>query len=164
MTQRRGWTDEENADLLKTVEYVINQGATYETAFELYAADFGRTAAAAKRQFKNIRPRREDGTTIKAVDIQPQPQAKQASIHSALGAVSDYINGLEAQNAALRETIDELRHENALLEKRVDEAAQSENELNHLLSIINRSRKEAFAGEEAPKKYQVIDGVPVFKN
>lgn len=171
MTKRR-WTAEDDAELLRVIDYVIGQGGMIRTAFELYASDFNRTYEAAKRRYFDIKP--DDAADLRIKGNQNPLKVNQKPIitavkethfiHPALLSVSDHIQALEAQNEALRATIDNLWNENKVLTARITEAEKCEAELNHLLSIINRSRKEAFAADVVPRKYKVVDGIPVFES
>ena len=85
-------------------------------------------------------------------------------VHPLLVGVADHIAFLERDNESLRKSNDVLWEEIETLNKRIKQLESCESELKQLVSIIDRSRKEAFAPDAGPKKYKVIDGVPVFEN
>jgi uncharacterized coiled-coil protein SlyX len=162
MKTLRRWTAEDDAELLSFVESEVNKGLWLKDALIVYSELCERTLSAVKNRYFKI------SKTAKEEDEPYKPPFKlgrfeESNIHPSLTAVSDCIKGLEAQNEAQRRTIDGLFEQNEMLSERIAKLETCEAELNHLLTIINRSRKEAFAGEPAPKTYKVVDNVPVFE-
>ena len=170
MTTKKRWTPENDAYLLDVIEVFLHDGNFIKDAFKYYAEEQGRTYEATRRRYFDIKG--EDAPDLRLNGKPPKGKAKPekvaivepvVDIHPALIAVSDCIKGLEAQNEAQRKTIDSLWEQNEMLSERVKQLESCESELKQLVSIIDRSRKEAFAPDTA-KKYKIIDGVPAFGN
>jgi predicted RNase H-like nuclease (RuvC/YqgF family) len=157
----RRWTPEDDAELLAFVESELRIGTWLKDALELHSIVCGRTLSAVRNRYFKISKTNEEVEPY-SPPFKGEPFEEQTIHHSLLSA-SEYIMGLELQNEALRKTIDDLWEQNKMLSERIEKLETCEAELNHLLTIINRSRKEAFAGEPAPKKYKVVDNVPVFE-
>lgn len=162
MSLKRRWTPEEDAELLDTVSIFLGDGNFIKDAFAFYAEDQGRTYQAVRRRYFDIKGEdapdlrlREPGVNPPKPKEKKQPAPK-LDIHLSLEGISNYIDELEQANEFLRHQVDALNARIAGMEN-------IESEFNHLLTIINRSRKEAFAGDAAPKQYKIIDGTPVFK-
>jgi len=159
MTKREKWTAQDDKDLLEFVEGETKRGAWAKDALSDYSILSGRTNSAVRnRYFKVVKTAgEEEETPLKVEPINNE-------VHPLLNTVSNYIKNLETENDELRETKEFLSRQNEELIIRVMELESCESELKQLVSIIDRSRKEAFAPDAGPKKYKVIDGVPVFEN
>ena len=157
MTKREKWTAQDDEDLLEFVGGETKRGAWAKDALNDYSILSGRTVSAVRnRYFKVIKTAGEEEET--------PPEVINTGVHPLLVGVADHIAFLERDNESLRKSNDVLWEEIETLNKRIKQLESCESELKQLVSIIDRSRKEAFAPDAGPKKYKVIDGVPVFEN
>lgn len=155
MTTKRRWTDGERSELLKGMDQLLGQGESKKKAFKILGDKFNRTVNAVRFEYIQL--------TKKSVSAPAVDKKLSNMIHPVLTGITDYIKDLEEENEILKEQVKYLQEKNIELSARAEEADKIESDLNHLVSIIERSRKAAFVGDAAAKTYKLIDGVPVFE-
>jgi hypothetical protein len=165
-SKKKRWTPEDDAELLDVVNVFLGDGGLIKDAFGYYADSYDRTYEATRRRYFDIKGEDAPDLRLKGKEPQQSKTAKEIKpfAHSALSDISNYIDELEQANEILKHQVSTLDERNVKLNTRIVELEKCESELTHLLTIINRSRKEAFAGDTNDSRpFKIVDGVPVFK-
>jgi len=170
MTAKRRWTPENDAELMDVVNVFLGDGNLIKDAFGYYADCYDRTYEAVRRRYFDIKGEDAPDLRLKEKGVNPKPVKVEyikniepvGELHPQLQSISDHIAWLEKQNEDLRARLYAAEEEKELFLERIKQLESCESELKQLVSIIDRSRKEAFAPDTA-KKYKIIDGVPAFE-